>query len=146
MAAKTRERAAFAYLNGLRERYAGQVVSADLLQSLYCDFADYFFPEIEKSSPAERHAAYSRIMDWLESLDDETEASVATAKQIGGLKANSRSDSMWVNKVPFPESGLLAHDKSNPARWVKKITHQKSDNDTTAEATADAETETDTVE
>jgi len=122
MAARVRERAVFAYLNDLRERYTGQVVSADLLQSLYCDFADHFFPEVEKSTPGERQTAYDRIMDWLEGLDNEAEATVAEAKRVGGLKPKSRSDSMWVNKVPFPASGLLTHEKGQN-RWVKRIGH-----------------------
>ena len=126
MGRKIQYRAESEWLMRLKEDFSGYDLSRgltlDFLQPLYVAFLDRVFPEIERSTPEEREAAYSRIFDYINGLDDEAEITVKEAVKIGQLKEKSRSDSMAARKM-LANTGLLEHDKGNKERFVRRITH-----------------------
>lgn len=93
----------------------------DVLQPVYLKFLDHVFPEVEKSTPQERDAAYQRIFDYVDSLERDAEMTVEQGIRIGQLKERSRSDKYWARKTMKNIAGLEYSGASE--RFVKRITN-----------------------
>lgn len=112
-----RERAHNAFILNLASELG---VGVEVAMKAYASICDHMFPEIEKSTPEERKAAYQRIYDWVEDLEDFQEVTVADGIVHGQLKPNSRSDKRWIRQQMLA-MGALEHRGKADERFVKRI-------------------------
>ena len=118
---KIRERHELQWLVDIGKQFE---LSLDKLQPVYLAFLDHIFPEIEKSTPEQREAAYQRIFDYVEGLEPNAEMTVKEAMHVGQLKEKSRSDNTWT-RAQLKNNGLLQRHPTTGETFVKLIRSHK---------------------
>jgi hypothetical protein len=104
-------------------------LSLDKIQPLYLAFLDHVFPEIEKSTPDQRAAAYQRIFDYVEGLEPNAEMTVKEAMRIGQLIEKSRSDNWWTREEALKKIGLLQRHPKTGETFIRLITSNSENSD-----------------
>jgi hypothetical protein len=120
---KVRERHELQWLVDMGKQFE---LSLDKLQPLYLAFLDHIFPEIEKSTPDQREAAYQRIFDYVEGLEPDAEMTVKEAMRIGQLREKSKSDNWWTREK-LKGIGLLQRHPKTGETFIRLITSNSGD-------------------
>lgn len=85
---------------------------------------DFFCPEIEvqRSDPGILSAAFDKIREILEKVDEGRATTLRDLMTDAGLDPTVGSDRYAVRKF-LQESGLVEHEDALPGRWVKRLTN-----------------------